>query len=65
MSRPYCSEPQVGWWIHCNAIRIPRKYGCVCVALFEGGRQNTTGNSILAVTKKIIAVTRNNTAGRP
>jgi hypothetical protein len=36
----------------CQAITIPRKYGCVCVALFEGERQNTTGNSIFAVTKK-------------
>jgi hypothetical protein len=34
-------------------MTIPRKYGCGCVALFEGGRQNTAGNSVFTVTKKI------------
>jgi hypothetical protein len=34
----------------CQAIIIPRKYGCMCVAWFEGGRPNTTGNSLFAVT---------------
>jgi hypothetical protein len=29
----------------CQAIIIPRKYGCVCMTFFEGLRQNTTGNS--------------------
>jgi hypothetical protein len=48
----------------CQAIIIPRKYGCVCVALFEGGRQNTTGNSIFAVTKKFSPL-RATTADRP
>jgi hypothetical protein len=49
----------------CQDIIIPRKYVCtMCVAWFEGGRPNTTGNSIFAVTTNFLAVTRNNTAGR-